>query len=988
MHNTNDTNSTDVNTDVNSENDNSTDINNKDINNTDVNNTVINCKDDNNTDDSSKDVNNENVLLYDINNSDTLNKMSSSKELEDSVKKSLENFTGSDPFKLIFDKLLDNMFKPNNNFSSTISNIKKENNSNIDIDFKFDPNTNSAIYEITSDETNINKDDDDDDINNICIDFYSSIGDLKSLNEWLNNRLINGKFIDKNEYTTVSMNGPSINNKVEVLKWWYTNNKKYNLPLKYDISAINKASKNGNIEILDWWINSGLELKYTYCAIDSAVNNYKINSLNWWYKNFKDNKVKFNYSDLSFNKCKLDESEILTLLKWFKENNLEIKYGKEFINYINTWKYTTVHKYLLDNKIIKESEINNNPNKENKVFNLFDVLGLGNRPPNLKKKTEYKIDITKLPEDIQKHIEEKEEELNNNIMINGKTKEYIDNLLKIPFGKYRQEKIFKFMNNLISKLNTIYKDKNIKNESDVINFFNNNDSKYYNIYKQFILFRIKYLEYVDTILNNTVYGHTSTKKQIKCILAQWLSGEINKGIVIGVQGPPGIGKTSIIKGALSKCLTDFIDYNLDNPDELTIKLLETNTDFRPFSFISLGGSTNGSTLIGHNITYHGATSGDIVKCLKEAKVMNPILYFDELDKISKTEDGYEISSVLTHITDPVQNEHFTDRYFSEVKIDLSKCIIVFSYNDASKIDRILLDRITEINMQAIMFNEKITIVKEFLIPEILKNIGYNKNDVIILDKDIENIIIEYTFEAGVRKLKEKLEEIIRNVNLEKIMNNTNSYTIDNKYIEDTFEDYPKVSLKKILTVSKVGCINGLYATSNGLGDIMHIQVKKMYSKDMLSLQTTGSLEKVISESMQVAKTVAWNLLDKITENIVINTFTNTGLHIHCPDGSTNKDGPSAGVAITCAIYSVFVNKPIKNNIAITGEIDLDGNITAIGGLNAKLTGAKRAGVNLVLIPSENKRDIKILTRKMPDLFDDTFNVKFVEHINEIIPIIF
>jgi ATP-dependent Lon protease len=201
-------------------------------------------------------------------------------------------------------------------------------------------------------------------------------------------------------------------------------------------------------------------------------------------------------------------------------------------------------------------------------------------------------------------------------------------------------------------------------------------------------------------------------------------------------------------------------------------------------------------------------------------------------------------------------------------------------------------------------------------------------------------------------------------------------------------EYPKVHLKKINSQSKVGCINGMYATSNGMGDILSIQVKKTYSKDILSLQTTGSLEKVISESMNVAKTVAWNLLDRVKQNSLINSFTNTGLHIHCPDGSTSKDGPSAGAALTCAIYSLFTNKPIKNDISMTGEIDLDGNITAIGGLDAKLSGAKRSGVIIAYVPEENRRDIEILVKKNPELIDSTFKVEFLSHISQAIVKIF
>ena len=623
----------------------------------------------------------------------------------------------------------------------------------------------------------------------------------------------------------------------------------------------------------------------------------------------------------------------------------------------------------------------------------------------------------------------------------NQAKEYIENLIKIPFGKYKEENIFKFLREFINNINNVYKEKDdvpklkykkrkhdlhkhvlINNESDLLLFLNARPrDKYTDLYEQYCKCRNDYLSYVDDILDASVYGHKKTKKQIKCVIAQWLSGGCNsKGIVLGIQGPPGVGKTTIIKTALSKCLIDFIDYDLE---KFTITAKNDTNDkgdstndkgdsTRPFCFIPLGGSTNSSTLIGHNITYHGATSGDIVKCLKEAKCMNPIIYFDELDKISKTEHGNEISSVLTHITDPVQNEHFTDRYFSEVKIDLSKCIIVFSYNDSSKIDRILHDRIQEVKVNAIQLNEKIEICKRFIIPDILKELGYNKNDISISNEDIEYIITEYTFEAGVRKIKEKIQEILRNHNLMRITTTTplapitpaspitpitpassssstvsNNTVISNEYIKDVLKEHSQMRLKKITSKPKVGCIHGMYATTSGVGDIMLIQTKKCYSKDILSLQTTGSLEKVITESMEVAKTVAWSLLTEDEQKQVITNFNNTGLHIHCPDGSTTKDGPSAGTAITCAIYSLMLSKHIKNNVAITGEIDLDGNVTAIGGLDAKLTGAKRAGIKTVIVPYENKNDVDIVIEKIPELFDKSFKIKFVKHVSEVLKLV-
>jgi len=827
------------------------------------------------------------------------------------------------------------------------------------------------------------------------VDLASLDGDIKKLEDWLSKNIDSGAFDLKNvdDYTSESLDGASVNNRMDVLSWWLESNRKYSVPLKYTEKSIVEASRLGLINILNWWYDSKLTLKYNENAINNASIKNKINVLDWWFDKIKEKRVEFKYSQSAFDKCKLAEKDMLKLLKWWKDkfdnHNMIFLYGKEFIDFIVTNNYDEVIKYLLENQLLTDDDIKKNkqiPTKRLGLNNLFEMFG------NPKKEHSYKFDTSTLPKDIQDHIKEKEEELNNNMLINGKAKEYIDNLVKIPFGKYREEKIFKFINELIQQLNTKYK-LELKNESDLLEYFKtNNNTDYYTLYQQFCGYRIKYLEYVDRTLDKCVYGHTQTKKQIKCILAQWLSGGIKKGVVIGIQGPPGVGKTTIIKGALALCIVDFIDYNLDEdkPDKLWIKIIEESCNVkRPFCFISLGGSTNSSTLIGHNITYHGATSGDIVKSLKEAKYMNPILYFDELDKISKTEHGNEISSVLTHITDPAQNEHFTDRYFSEVKIDLSKCIIIFSYNDQTKIDRILYDRIQEIKLQAIPLLEKVEICKNFLIPEILDNMGYNKENIVLLNNELENIILGYTYEAGVRKIKEKLNEILRNYHLNRLVSNKSitNEVLTNDYVDNILNYHHKILLKKITPKPAVGCIHGMYATTNGLGDVMLIQVKKMYNKDLLGLHTTGSLEKVITESIQVARTVAWNLLTDDKRKTIETTFVNTGLHIHCPDGSTPKDGPSAGTAITTAIYSLLTGKFIKNDVAITGEIDLDGNVTAIGGLDAKLSGAKRAGIKLALVPSENKRDVEILLKKNTTLVDNKFKVKFISHVNEALKIV-
>ena len=450
---------------------------------------------------------------------------------------------------------------------------------------------------------------------------------------------------------------------------------------------------------------------------------------------------------------------------------------------------------------------------------------------------------------------------------------------------------------------------------------------------------------VLSVLDNSIYAHRRAKNQIMKIIGQWMNGE-QTGYCFGFEGSPGIGKTSLAKKGLSHCLK-----NADGSS-------------RPFAFIALGGSCNGSTIEGHGYTYMNSTWGKIVDILMDAKCMNPIIYIDELDKVSKTENGREIIGIFTHLIDQTQNDTFQDKYFSGINIDLSKALFIFSYNDPDQIDRVLLDRIHRIKFENLSLDDKMVIVKKYILPEINTKMGFD-NIVDISDSMIEHIIEKYTLEPGVRKLKELLFDLFGEINLD-ILKNASDTDMELPIIitEDNLENkyltkYHKITEKTIHKCPEVGIINGLWANALGRGGIIPIQTLLYPSSSFLELRLTGLQGDVMKESMNVAKTLAWNLTPNDVKKELLVQFKETqcqGLHIHCPEGAVSKDGPSAGAAITAAIFSIFNNKKIKNNLAITGEINLQGEVTAIGGLDLKITGGIRAGIKTFLYPEANHRD--------------------------------
>lgn len=252
-----------------------------------------------------------------------------------------------------------------------------------------------------------------------------------------------------------------------------------------------------------------------------------------------------------------------------------------------------------------------------------------------------------------------------------------------------------------------------------------------------------YLQNIKKSLNDNIYGHEETKEQIIRILAQWISNPNSNGYVIGIQGSPGVGKTKLIKDGICKA----IGY--------------------PMSFISLSGTSDSSYLNGHHYTYEGSTNGKIVESLIKANVMNPVFLFDELDKVSETVKGDEIINTLIHITDPVQNDRYTDKYFEEIDLDLSKSLVIFTYNNEMCINPILKDRMITIKISGYNSTEKLTICRDYIIPELLPQYNMQKGDVVFDDSLLKTIIETHGKEEGMRNLKRVLNDMLSWINMMK-----------------------------------------------------------------------------------------------------------------------------------------------------------------------------------------------------------------------------
>lgn len=437
----------------------------------------------------------------------------------------------------------------------------------------------------------------------------------------------------------------------------------------------------------------------------------------------------------------------------------------------------------------------------------------------------------------------------------------------------------------------------------------------------------------ESILNSDHYGLKDVKERILEFLAAHSLSEDLKGQIICLVGPPGIGKTSIVK-SLAKSIG------------------------RKYVRISLGGVSDESEIRGHRRTYLGAMPGRIITAIKQAKVNNPLILFDEIDKLSNDYRG-DPASALLEALDPEQNCEFYDRYVA-VPFDLSKVLFIATANDKDSIPTPLYDRMEVIDLCSYTNEEKFQIAKNHLIPKQLKRHGLSKRQFSISDSAISSVISGYTREAGVRELERNLSSLMRKAAKSIVEGTKKSVKISEKNLEQVLGAV-KFKNKVIDKGERIGVANGLAWTSVG-GELLPIEVSLMPGKG--DIQLTGSLGDVMQESIQLCVSYVRSNSKKL--GIVKNFYKDQDIHIHAPEGAVPKDGPSAGITILTSLVSALTNVPVCDNVAMTGELTLKGRVLAIGGLKEKVTAAYKAGMSKVLIPSDNISDLEKVDKSVKE----------------------
>jgi len=461
------------------------------------------------------------------------------------------------------------------------------------------------------------------------------------------------------------------------------------------------------------------------------------------------------------------------------------------------------------------------------------------------------------------------------------------------------------------------------------------------------------LKKASQILERDHYGLKDAKEKVLDYLAVKKLNPSMNGVILCLAGPPGIGKTSLVKSIAESM-------------------------GRKFVRVSLGGVRDEAEIRGHRRTYVGSMPGKIMKAMKEAGTNNPVILLDEIDKMSNDFKGDPASAML-EVLDPEQNRNFEDHYI-DMPFDLSKVFFVATANDLRNVSAPLRDRMDILQLSSYTEFEKLHIAQNFLLKQAQKENGLANIDIKIPDKVMFKLIDEYTREAGVRNLKREIINICRKLAREVVEKDIKKFNLKATDLEKYLGKAKFRPEKSRKAVGKIGVVNGLAWTAVG-GVTLDVQGVDTPGKGEVTL--TGTLGNVMKESASVAMTYVKANLKKYPPKDK-DFFKDRTIHLHFPEGATPKDGPSAGITITTAIVSVLTNKKVRQDIAMTGEITITGDVLAIGGVREKVIGAHRAGIKEVILPEDNRVD----TDEIPDELKSTMKIHFAKTYDDVSKLVF
>jgi len=447
------------------------------------------------------------------------------------------------------------------------------------------------------------------------------------------------------------------------------------------------------------------------------------------------------------------------------------------------------------------------------------------------------------------------------------------------------------------------------------------------------------LDRAKRILDEDHYDLKEVKERILEYLAVRKLREEMKGPILCFAGPPGVGKTSL--------------------GQSIARALE-----RKFIRLSLGGMRDEAEIRGHRRTYIGALPGNIIQSMRRAESRNPVFMLDEIDKVGADFRG-DPSSALLEVLDPEQNTTFRDNYL-DLPFDLSKIFFITTANVLETIHPALRDRMEILALPGYTEHEKIAIAQKYLIPKQMEEHGLEKGDVTFAEGGIKKLVSSYTKEAGVRNLERQIARVCRKVAFKKGQGEKTGDTITPESLREYLGPeryFPEVAMR----TSRPGVATGLAWTEAG-GDILFVEATKMPGKKGLAL--TGQLGEVMQESAKAALSYVRTKADEL--KIERDFFEKYDLHVHVPAGAIPKDGPSAGVTIACALASELTGRPVRNDVAMTGEITLSGLVLPVGGIKEKILAAKAAGIKKVILPLRNRGDVEEIGEELKEGLEFVF----------------